>query len=280
MNEGADALSVDPYLFAKWILFEDENLLVLNKPGWLVCHPSKNGPWSSLVGAAKEYIGVDSLHLVSRLDRETSGVVMIAKHKKSASFWQKGVEARMVGRIYLAIVRGEIRQENKVKTFLGNATDSKVFVKQAVAKESRKSKAALTRFLPVKFADEHTLCLVQTETGRKHQIRVHAQHIGHSIVGDKLYGEDEAFYLSFCEGGWNNKWYDTLGMNRQALHGLLMNHKNEDQEFIAPLPKDMMEFLNKRLGWDKYEIKDLVVKFLNKLGCTVSLEQLSNTSNE
>ena len=69
-------------------------------------------------------------------------------------------------------------------------------------------------------------------------------------------------------------------MNRQALHGLLMNHKNEDQEFIAPLPKDMMEFLNKRLGWDKYEIKDIVVKFLNKLGCTVSLEQLSNTSNE
>ena len=61
MNERADALSVDPYLFAKWILFEDENLLVLNKPGWLVCHPSKNGPWTGLVERAKqEQIGVDS----------------------------------------------------------------------------------------------------------------------------------------------------------------------------------------------------------------------------
>ena len=280
MNEGADAPLLDPSLFVNLILFEDEHLLVLNKPGWLVCHPSKKGPWSSLVGGAKEYLGVDSLHLVSRLDRETSGVVMLAKHKKSASFWQKGVESRMVGRVYLATVRGEISQETEVKTFLGNDVDSGVFVKQAVTKESRKSKEAFTRFLPVKFGNEHTLCLVQTETGRKHQIRVHAQYIGHSIVGDKLYGEDESFYLSFCEGGWNNAWYDQLGMSRQALHGLLMNHKNDDQEFIAPFPQDMMGFLNKRLGWNALEIQALVVEFLNKLGCTVSLEQLSNTFNE
>ena len=75
--------------FKKWILHEDENLLALNKPGWLVCHPSKNGPFSSLVGAAKEYLGVESVHLVSRLDRETSGVVLLAKNRKAASYWQK-----------------------------------------------------------------------------------------------------------------------------------------------------------------------------------------------
>ena len=61
---------------------------------------------------------------------------------------------------------------------------------------------------------------------------------------------------------------------------MLMNHKNDDQEFIAPFPQDMMGFLNKRLGWNALEIQALVVEFLNKLGCTVSLEQLSNTFNE
>ena len=65
--------------FKKWILYEDEHIIAFDKPGWLVCHPSKNGPFSSLVGAAKDYLMADSLHLVSRLDRETSGVVLLAK---------------------------------------------------------------------------------------------------------------------------------------------------------------------------------------------------------
>ena len=70
MNEVGTAPLVNCHDFENWILFEDSELLVLDKPGWLVCHPSKNGPWSSLVGAAKEYLKVNSVHLVSRLDRE------------------------------------------------------------------------------------------------------------------------------------------------------------------------------------------------------------------
>ena len=90
--------------FKKWILYEDSDLLVLDKPGWLVCHPSKNGPWSSLVGSAKEYLKVDSIHLASRLDRETSGVVLLAKHRKAASHWQKGIEQKRVRGGYLAFL--------------------------------------------------------------------------------------------------------------------------------------------------------------------------------
>ena len=89
MKESEEAPLVDPDQLSEWIIYEDQDLLVFDKPGWLVCHPSKNGPWSSLVGAAKEYLNVDSIHLVSRLDRETSGVVMLAKHRKAASLWQK-----------------------------------------------------------------------------------------------------------------------------------------------------------------------------------------------
>ena len=113
----------------------------------MVCHPSKNGPWSSLVGAAKEYLKVNSVHLVSRLDRETSGVVMLAKHKKAASIWQKGVETRNVKRSYLAILNGDLIKETNVITFLGKDPNSEVFVKQRVTEESRKAQRAETRFL-------------------------------------------------------------------------------------------------------------------------------------
>ena len=94
MSGGVDAPLIDPRKWPEWIIFEDEHILVLNKPGWLVCHPSKNGPWSSLVGAAKEYLGVESIHLASRLDRETSGVVLLAKHRGAASKWQKAIEKK------------------------------------------------------------------------------------------------------------------------------------------------------------------------------------------
>ena len=127
-SESSDAPLIDPEDFAGWILFEDDDLLVLNKPGWLVCHPSKNGPWSSLVGAAKEYLSVDSIHLASRLDRETSGVVLLAKHRKAASLWQKGIERKTVRRSYFVILRGELSERRELSTFLGKDPDSSVFV--------------------------------------------------------------------------------------------------------------------------------------------------------
>jgi 23S rRNA pseudouridine1911/1915/1917 synthase len=237
--------------FIRWIIFEDDDVLVLNKPGWLVCHPSKNGPWSSLVGAAKQYLGVESIHLASRLDRETSGCVLLAKHKKSARTWQKGTEDRLVSRSYLAILRGCIKEKISVFTYLGNDPTSKVFVKQRVTEESKKSKQAETLFTPLICQDDHTFCLVFTETGRKHQIRVHAQYIGHMLVGEKLYGDDENYYLEFCEGGWKDSWLPKLGMCRQALHGRSLCHHQQNITFHAPVPKDFLHYLAHPMGLDR-----------------------------
>ena len=93
--------------FPKWIIYEDSNYLALDKPGWLVCHPSKNGPLSSLVGAARVYLNAEVLHPVSRLDRETSGVVVVAKNHESASKAQKAVsEKGAVKKKYLAFLEG------------------------------------------------------------------------------------------------------------------------------------------------------------------------------
>ena len=78
-------LKVDPAELPNWLLEEDDDYMAFDKPGWLVCHPSKDGPWSSLVGAVKEWKQMDISHLVSRLDRETSGIILIAKHYDAAS---------------------------------------------------------------------------------------------------------------------------------------------------------------------------------------------------
>ena len=145
--------------FKKWILFEDNDLLVLNKPGWLVCHPSKNGPFSSLIGVAKEYLAVDTIHLASRLDWETSGVVLLAKHRKAASYWQKGSERKSVRRCYLAIVEGEVTETQNISTYLGNDPYSEVYVKQMVTERSRKAKFAETVFTPLFTSNHYTLCL-------------------------------------------------------------------------------------------------------------------------
>ena len=261
MSVRNDAPLVNPDIFPSWIIYEDEDLLVLDKPGWLVCHPSKNGPWSSLVGAVKEYLGVESIHLASRLDRETSGVVLLAKHRAAASLWQKGVESKLVKRTYLAILRGELKEGlRKVSTFIGKDPQSMVFVKQRIMEKTNKSKIAVTNFLPLCTRDEYTFCAIRTETGRKHQIRAHAQSIGHELVGEKLYGPDESIYLKFCESGWRDEWIGLLGMDRQALHGRSLDFKAEGKIYKSDLPDDMLKYIRDNLSLDARQIGDLVRK--------------------
>lgn len=208
---------INPKTFQDKIIFEDDDLLVVNKPGWLVCHPSKQGCWSSLVGATRAYLKQTSIHLVSRLDRETSGLVVIAKNKATASLWQKGVMQKRVRREYIALLSGRLASCCRVELPIGKAVDSNVFVKQGVTSKIE-GKPCITHFDPLEYRFGNTKCRVKTETGRMHQIRVHAQHLGHPIIGDKLYGIDENYYLKFIKTGWNPLWQETLKINRQALH--------------------------------------------------------------
>lgn len=260
MNEGADSPLIDPNSFPNWIIYEDEHILVLDKPGWLVCHPSKNGPWSSLVGAAKEYLGVESVHLASRLDRETSGVVLLAKHRGAASRWQKGIEIKAVRRSYLTILEGEMDGSREISTFLGKDPTSEVFVKQRVTENSKKSQRAESAFIPLEVNKGYTFALVLTRTGRKHQIRVHAQSIGYPLVGEKLYGRDESYYLRFCEGGWKNEWMEDLGMSRQALHGRSLGFIADDFYYKADLALDMRDFLVEKMGLSEADINAIQAK--------------------
>ncbi len=227
-----------------WILHEDAQLLVIAKPGDVVCHPSKAGPWSSLVGAAREYTGLPTMHLVFRLDRETSGVVVLAKDAAMASRLQKAMMQRRVGKVYLAILTGELGAPTTVDQPLGDDTASPVFIKAAVVAGG---KAAVTHFTPMATGGGFTLARVVTESGRKHQIRAHAQWLGHALVGDKIYGPDARLYLDFIDTGWTETLAARLLLPRQALHcaEIDLRAAGLTDVFTAPLPQDLQAFCAK-----------------------------------
>ncbi|MBP3358214.1 MAG: bifunctional demethylmenaquinone methyltransferase/2-methoxy-6-polyprenyl-1,4-benzoquinol methylase UbiE [Opitutales bacterium] len=239
---------VDMDEFPSWIIYEDENFLALNKPGWLVCHPSKNGPLSSLVGAAREYLGADILHLVSRLDRETSGIVLLAKNKKTASMAQKALEVHNdVGKTYLALLEGKLVGSYTVSQPLADDKKSLVAIKTCCAIQKLSAKTAVTMFTPVAYSTkgDYTLAEVKIITGRKHQIRAHAQWINHCVVADKIYGHDETLYLDFIEKGITDEMAKLLPMKRQALHAFEMDFSKvfSGLKFRAPLQDDFKKFM-------------------------------------
>jgi len=246
---GESASLVDMNEFPSWIIFENENFLILNKPGWLVCHPSKNGELSSLIGAARVYCNAESLHLVSRLDRETSGIVVIAKNKATASKAQKAVESRSVSKKYLAILNGAMPYSATVAQPLVDDKNSLVAIKQTCAIRKTSAKKALTIFTSIKVSDDnegkrYTLCEVEIITGRKHQIRAHAQWLGHTIVGDKIYGPDETLYLDFIETGYTEAMAKILPTARQCLHAWKMDMSQifPELKITASIPDDFLSF--------------------------------------
>jgi 23S rRNA pseudouridine1911/1915/1917 synthase len=224
-----------------WIVHDDERLFVVNKPGDVVCHPSKDGPWSSLSGAVREFAKLESAHLIFRLDRETSGLVVFAKEAKLASRLQRAVQQRRVAKAYLAVMTGELREPVTVDQPLGDDVGSPVFVKSAVCAGGQR---AVSHFTPLASHDGFTLARVVTETGRKHQIRAHAQWLGHSLVGDKIYGPDARCYLDFIDHGWTPALAEKLLLPRQALHcaEIDLRPAGLPDVFRAELPKDLREF--------------------------------------
>jgi 23S rRNA pseudouridine1911/1915/1917 synthase len=232
-----------------WIVHEDDRLLVISKPGDVVCHPSKAGPWSSLVGAAREYTQLPTVHLVFRLDRETSGIIVLAKDPKMASRLQKAVMERRVTKRYRAIVWGEMREAVTVNQPLGVDLHSPVFVKSAVVRMGdMEAKEAITHFSPEVAANGFSLVRADLETGRKHQIRAHLQWLGHPVVGDKIYGPDSRHYLEFIDHGWTPELAAKLLMDRQALHcaEIGLEPAGLPFTFSAPLPADMRAFCAER----------------------------------
>jgi len=235
------------------ILDETEDWLVVEKPAHLMVHPSVPGNPPTLLDGlealcAYELVCGGQLSLVNRLDRETSGIVLAAKHRAAARMLGKAMERREFRKSYLALVWGWPEADE----FLvdgpllrkGEVADSPVWVKQIVHPAGKESQ---TRFEVVKRFERETtngsrfaLLRCFPLTGRMHQIRVHAAHAGHAIVGDKLYGQDERCYLGFIETGWTPALEDILILDRQALHAATLGWG--EHEWRSELPPDLALF--------------------------------------
>ena len=243
---------IEPEQLPGWILWQNDDVVVLNKPGWVVCHPSKRGPWSSLVGALREFLAAPTLHLVTRLDRETSGVVVVARHPLAARRYQMAMQNRRVEKTYLALLAGELKDEIEVNEPMMRDEKSSVAVKRRVAAADEVgAESAQTRFAPLAVKNGFTLARVQPHTGRTHQIRVHATHLGHPVVGDKLYGPDDSLYLEFAREGWTPRLAAALPLRRQALHAARVRFLDDGLgDFTAPAPEDLTAFAREKMGLD------------------------------
>ena len=230
--------------------------LVVDKPPFLLIHPSKPDGTPTLWAALRDLLAFELVNggqvsIVNRLDRETSGLVLIAKNVATARQFGRAMERRQIEKEYLAIVRGwpdwETTNVNSPLARQGEHEPTAIWLKQMihpqgapavtefrverqfVRRDSRAERFAIVRAIP--------------RTGRTHQIRVHLASLGHPIVGDKIYGPDERLYLRFIETGWTDELASRLLLPRHALHSARLRLAGEF-DWESALPADLQSWVS------------------------------------
>ena len=229
------------------VVHQDAELLVINKPAGLVCHPTKGDVYSSLISRVRLHLGVDGEpQLINRLDRETSGLVIVARTPEAARALRRQWEARHVTKEYLAIVHGHPAADTGILDGpLGKDEGSRVAIKDCVRPDGAAAETAYTVLRRWERREgAFALLRVQPRTGRKHQIRIHLQHLGHPIVGDKLYGGDEDCYLALVEDRMTPAQRARLLLPWHALHAGAVRFAwhGEARVFTAPPEPWFLEF--------------------------------------
>ncbi len=241
------------------IVYEDEDVLVVNKPAGMVVHPGYNNYTGTLVNALVYHFqqlptlpGNDGRPgLVHRIDKDTSGLLLISKNERSMTWLAKQFFDHTITRKYLALVWGDLEQDGTVTGYIGRSINDRRVM--SIYDDPEKGKWSVTHFKVLERMNYVTLIECQLETGRTHQIRAHMKHIGHPLFSDAAYGGDKILkgtvfskYKQFVENCFEL-------MPRQALHaqtlGFLHPTLKRNINFEAPLPADFASVLEK---WRRY----------------------------
>ncbi|MDQ3116606.1 MAG: RNA pseudouridine synthase [Verrucomicrobiota bacterium] len=234
------------------IVAETEDYLVVDKPPFLLIHPSKPDGTPTLWAALREVLAFELVNggqvsIVNRLDRETSGLVLIAKNRETARRFGLAMERRLIEKEYLAIVFGcpdwEAMTVDAPLARQGEHGHSAIWLKQTV--HATGAPAATDFRVERRFVrQDRQFAIVRAipRTGRTHQIRVHLAHLGHAIVGDKIYGPNEKLYLRFIETGWTDELARELLLPHHALHSARLRLAGEF-DWPSALPDDLASWL-------------------------------------
>lgn len=219
------------------IVYEDEDIIVLNKPQGMVVHPAHGNYTGTIVNALLSHCdnlsginGVMRPGIVHRIDKDTSGIIIIAKNNEAHVSLSEQLKEHSITRRYTALVEGVVKpDEGTIETMIGRNPRNR----KEMAIVSRNGKRAVTHYTVLERFENYTLIEARLETGRTHQIRVHMAHIGHPIVGDPVYG-------------FKKQKFHTEG---QLLHarvlGFIHPRLGEYREFEAPLPDYFVSILSK-----------------------------------
>jgi 23S rRNA pseudouridine1911/1915/1917 synthase len=237
------------------IIDETDDYIVIDKPPLLLVHPSKPDGAVTLWAELRHLLAFEiaaggQISIVNRLDRETSGVVLVTKRPAAAREFGLCMHTRRVTKEYHAIVWGWPDWESKTVDApivrQGKVEQSKIYLKQTI---HPRGAAAMTELEVLRRFRKHTtngesfsLVKAQPSTGRTHQIRVHLASLGHPIVGDKIYGPDENLYLRFIETGWTDELASKLLLERHALHASRLRI-DEQRDWSSPLPRDLSDWV-------------------------------------
>ena len=220
------------------ILFEDKHLLVLNKPAGMVVHPAPGHSTGTLVHAllyhCQDLSGIGGIQrpgIVHRLDRDTSGVILVAKTDEAHFSLSEQLRARQLTRRYVVVVHGRVKMlTGSIEAPIGRHRKDR----KKMAVDQEKGRYALSIYRVLQWYPEHTLLNIELKTGRTHQIRVHMKYIHHPVVGDRVYG---------------NPSQNNLNMSRQALHAQTITFfhpvTQEQMSFEAAIPDDMQQLFEK-----------------------------------
>lgn len=231
------------------IVYEDSSLLVLNKPAGMVVHPAPGHFTGTLLNALLSHLaargeGLTTTGIVHRLDKDTTGLILVAKSDEVKNLLSQQMKERKISRSYRAIVWGHMRElEGTFEASIGRHPHDR----KKMSTYARKRRAAKTTYRVLESFDVCEYVEAQLHTGRTHQVRVHFSSVGHPLLGDATYGGGEGRETAFMGEGRRTAKRILALIKRQALHAYRLGFAHpvtgEPMEFISPLPADMQAVL-------------------------------------